>query len=701
MAVIGKIRKHSGLLIVIIGVALAAFVLGDFSKTKSQRPNTIGEVNGEKLSYTEFSTLVEQNIEYQKQQQRKQSLTPSESFYVREQTWNQFVNETLLGEEFDKLGLSISKEELAELLYGNNVHYLVRQNFTDPQTGDFNPERVLNFLTRELNQLDRAGRQQYYKFEQAIKLDQINTKFSNLIKKGYYIPESLVEKMAQNNTHTASVKLLAKDISSVSDDSISYTETELKDYYKEHIEEYQIEDEIRAVDYVVFDVTPSLSDRTETTEVVNELYQEFITADDPITFLNSVSDHRYDSSFYSETDLPIQILQQIENKPIGSFVEPYLDSEVFYMAKLMDKQFRPDSLLASHVLIAYQGAQRSNAIRTKVEANQLADSLLQVLTKTSSKLPLIARQFSDDPTAKSNAGDLGWFADGNMITEFNNAVLDAAVGEILLVETAFGFHIIEVNGKKNIQAKYRIAIIDRAIEASSETYQNYWTMASKFAAENTDHNSFTKAVSDLGLNKRTFTNMTKLTSNIYDLEYPRQLVRWSFNDESEVGSISPIFDFNGKYLISIITDIEEEGARSFEKVKDLVAAKVTEKKKIDYIKNEISETNTFEQVAQKWNITAENIDVNFNLAVLGSRGREPKVVGKIFGMQKDDLETIVGNSGVYVVKFVEMKLPESTSDLGRLKTQLISSFTNKIYQNAVVDALKGVAEIEDSRHLFY
>lgn len=700
MAVIGKIRKHSGLLIVVIGIALAAFVLGDLSKASGGRTNTVGEVNGEEISYKAFSSRVEQNLEYQKQQQRKQSLTPSESFFVREQTWNQFVNEILLEEEYSKLGLSISIDELAELLHGNNPHYLVKQNFSDPLTGEFNADMVLNFL-RTLNQLDQAQRQQYYNFEQAVKKDQINSKFSNLITKGYYFPLSLAEHLMKNSTVTANVQFLAKDASSIADSLITITDKDLKKYYNDHIEEYQLEEEVRAIDYVVFEVVPSVNDRLETTELVKKLYHEFMEAENAISFVNSVSDHRYDSSFFKEADLPIQIASRVELAPIGTIFEPYLDNEVFYITKLVDKQFRPDSMLASHVLITYKGAQGSTLERSKVEAKQFADSLFKVIDRTPSKLAEMARKYSDDPSAKENSGDLGWFADMTMMPAFNNAAINAIVGDIQLVETIFGYHILEVNGKKNISRKYRLAIIDRAVEASSDTYQDYWTMASKFAAENTDLNSFTKTVSELGLYKRTYTGMTRMTNNIYDLQYPRQVVRWSFEGETEVGSISPILDFEGKYIISIVTDIEESGSRDFEKVKDLIEAKVRVEKKNEYILNELKNTTDFDQIAKKWNVTSETSDVNFNLAVLGSRGREPKVIGEIFGMQAGEIKTIIGDRGVYVVKLSEMKTPETKADAERYRTQLTSSFTNRIYQNAVIRALTNAADIDENRHLFY
>lgn len=701
MAVIGKIRKHSGFLIAVVGIALAAFVIGDISKTKRQKTNIVGKINGEEITYTEFSVRVEQNLQYQKQQQSKQNLTQTESFYIREQTWNQFVNEILYKKEFDELGLTISKDELAELLYGKNVHYLVRQNFADPQTGEFNADRVLNFLNSGLNQLDRSARQQYFQFEQAIKMDQINKKFFNLITKGYYVPESIANKIAENDLMNANIKFLAKEFSKVEDSLLTVSKEDLMDYYNNHINDFQLDEETRSVDYVVFEVVPSVKDRADITEEFNKLAEEFIRAEDPIDFVNAVSDKRYDSTFYKESELPIQISKNINNLPIGSFFSPYLDNEVYYMAKLIDKQVRPDSVLASHVLISYRTNQRSNITRNKEKAKQLADSLWQVLLKTPSKLQEIALQFSDDPSAKTNNGDLGWFGDGEMVPEFNKAVINANVGDILLVETNFGFHIIEVNGLKNISVKYRIAFVERSIEASSQTYQNYWTMANKFAAENSDYDSFLAAASDLGINMRSFTGMTRMTNQIYDLEYPRQIVRWSFDKDTDIGSISPIFDFTGKYVIAVLTRIEEKGIQPFENVSDLVEIEVRKEKKINHILKEAKDEKEFNEVAKIWNVSPENADVNWNLSILGSYGREPKVIGKIFGIEANDIEIIAGDRGVYMVNLLDKKIPQPNTDNNRFKSMLESSFANRIYQNAIINALKEVSKIEDNRHLFY
>ncbi len=709
MAVIGKIRKHSGLLVIVIGVALAAFVLGDISKTQSRTSNTIGEVNGEEITYKEFSYKVEETMQLQKQQQNRQSFSEMESFLIREQIWDNLVSEIILTEEFVKLGLtlsddklSISAEELEELLMGSNPHYLVRQYFTNPQTGVFNPNDVRNVLA-SLDRMDVNARKQYYDFEQNIIKDQINKKYLNLIRKGYYIPESIAQRMAEYNVQTASVELLAKGAASVNINDVGeVTEKELKNYYNKHKEDFKLEEETRSVDYVVFDVVPSVEDRTRITEEVNELFEEFLAAEDPIMFVNSVSDNRYDSTYYKKGDLPVHIATYIEQVDVGNYFKPYLDNETYYMAKYMDMQFRPDSIKASHILIAYDKAARSTNMRTKEEANKLADSILRVVKRNHKKFENMAVEFSDDPSAKTNKGDLGTFADYTMVPQFLNPLIESSVGSTIKVETPFGYHIVYVGGFINIQRKYQLAIIDRAIEPSRKTNQDYYTMASKFAAENTTIEQFNKTANELGLNKRSFSGMKRMTSSVYDLEYPRQIVRWAFDDDTKVESLSKIFEFdNEKYVIAILTGINSEGYKDFETVKGEIEPIVVREKKLDYLLEQIEDINDFNKIGEKLVAIPENADINYNLAVLGTHGREPEVVGEIFGLKAGEIAKLKGERTVYVVKMKELKTEEVTAKLETFKSQLAANFMTKMYQNLVLEALQGVSDIEEQREKFY
>merc|ERR1711991_932498 len=234
----------------------------------------------------------------------------------------------------------------------------------------------------------------------------------------------------------------------------------------------QLNEEVRGVDYVIFEVQPSVEDRVETTRQVNEFFEEFKQTSDVIAFVNAVSDNRYDSTFFKQGDLPVQLDEKLFEAEVGTFVEPYVDNDIFTMARLMDVQLRPDSMRANHILLAYQGAYESQAQRTREEAKAMADSIADVLRRDSNSFADVAKEVSDDPTAAQNGGDTGFFPDMGMVWPFNQAVLTGYMGEIKVVETVFGSHVIEVIAKKGFNKKIRVAVINRAIEPSSQTYQD-------------------------------------------------------------------------------------------------------------------------------------------------------------------------------------------------------------------------------------
>ncbi len=219
----------------------------------------------------------------------------------------------------------------------------------------------------------------------------------------------------------------------------------------------------RDLDYVIFEVLPSAEDRSQTRESVYQIYDDFRNTPDYITFVNSTSDKRYDSTWFKKGQLPVTIDSLLFSSPVGTFVPPYEENNAWHMARLMDIQARPDSMKAEHILIAYKGAYRAaeSITRTKEEAERLADSLMNVLNVDKTKLKALAFQFSNDGSAKENNGDLGWFADGSMVYQFNEAVLKGNVGDIVKVATPFGFHIIKITGKKEPVTKIRVAVIDR------------------------------------------------------------------------------------------------------------------------------------------------------------------------------------------------------------------------------------------------
>ena len=703
MAVIGKIRKNSGLLVIVIGVALAAFVLGDFSKTQSKNTDTIGEINGEKVSYREFINKLEQNIEYEKQRVGKQNLTANESFSVRQMTWNQYLNDVIMGDEYAAIGLEVSSDELFELVQGNNPHRFIMQYFSNPNTGEFDRNVVLNFL-QNIDNMDQATTQQWLQIEKAIKSDQLAQKYINLVRKGYYIPNEFAESEFKAQNEKVKINLIAKSFYDISDSLVSVTEDEIKGYYQKHISEYQQQEELRDVDYVMFEVKPSVEDRVRTTNQIAELYEEFKTTDDVITFVNSVSDTRYDSTFYKKGELPVQIDEKVFGSKIGTFIEPYLDNDIYHMAKIVDIQNRPDSLNASHVLIGYVGAQFAGPeiTRTKEEAKALADSVLRVLRRDKNKINELAVSMSDDPSAEENEGDTGWFPDMAMLASFNNAVLTNPVNSIVIAETAFGYHVIRVMGKKGFANRARVAIIERAIEPSGQTYQDVYTQASKFAALNTTAEEYENAIIEQGLNKRNVPGLRIMSNYIAGIDYPRNIVQWAFKDETEVGSISEIFDFDGKYVIAILNGIHEEGDLPLEDVYDLAKANLIKEKKFEYVQNQVNGKTGFDQVAASLSVDPKEMELTFASPNIDIYGREPELVGKVFAMKLGETSGLIkGNNGVYQFRIDGVTPAAEDAGVDFYKTQLMMMLESRLANNSLFRALEANSEIEDNRHIFY
>jgi peptidyl-prolyl cis-trans isomerase D len=703
MAVIGKIRKNSGLLVIVIGVALAAFVLGDFSKTQSKTTDSIGEINGEKVSYREFINKLEQNIEYEKQRVGKQNLTANESFSVRQMTWNQYLNDIIMGDEYAAIGLEVSSDELFELVQGNNPHRFIMQYFSNPNTGEFDRNVVLNFL-QNIDNMDQATTQQWLQIEKAIKSDQLAQKYINLVRKGYYIPNEFAEAEFKAQNEKVKINLIAKSFYDISDSLVSVSDDEITKYYQENIANYQQQEELRDVDYVMFEVMPSVEDRVRTTNQIADLYEEFQVTDDIITFVNSVSDIRYDSTFYKKGELPVQLDDKVFNSKVGTFIEPYLDNDIYHMAKIIDVQNRPDSLSASHVLIGYQGAQSAGPeiTRTKEEAKALADSIYRVVNRNQNKINEIAVSMSDDPSAKENNGDTGWFPDMAMLGSFNNAVLETAINDIVIAETVFGYHIIRVMGKKGFAKRARVAIIERAIEPSGQTYQDVYTEASKFAAMNTTADEYENAIIEQGLNKRNVPGLRVMSNYIAGINYPRNIVQWAFKEETEVGSISEIFDFDGKYVVAILNGIHEKGDLPLDDVYELAKAEMIKEKKFEYIQQQVNGKTDFDQIAAGLSVDPKGMELTFASPNIDIYGREPELVGKVFSMKLGETSGLIkGNNGVYQFKIDEITPAAEGTGVDFYKTQLLMMLESRLANNSLFQALEANSEIEDNRHIFY
>lgn len=705
MAVIGNIRKHSTFLIIIIGVALAAFVLGDFARGGGgSREVNIGNVAGEDITIMDFNQKVDQFIQNTKQQQNKERLTSDEIYRLKEDTWKQMVREILMDKEYEALGLTVTSDELFDLVQGPNPHPLIMQYFTDPSTGQYNRSLIIDYL-QNLDNLPADAKQQWVAFEEYIRNDHLSTKYKALVSKGYYVPGELAQLAYTEENDNANITYVASKFVDLADSLVIVTDADYQAFYDENKERYE-QEASREIEYVTFEIRPSMKDMEAARKNMDQIYQEFQEVKDVVRFVKSTSDTPIDTMWKASGALPVQIDSIMFNSEIGTVTEPYLDNYVFTTARLMDVSYRPDSLKATHILIAYAGAMRANPEinRSRQQAEELADSLYNVVKRSDKNLTELAMRYSDDGSVTQNSGDLGWFADGQMVYAFNEAVVRSDIGEISMVETPFGYHVIKTTGKKEAVKKVKVAVINREIIESNETYQKTFSKASKLASENRNIEDFNTAITEDGLTKKSANNLRVMSNFISGLQYPRQIIHWAFNENTSVGDVSPVFDLEGMFVVAALKAKTDKGYAELEDIKERLTVFVTNEVKGKVLEEKMSGfNNDMDQLAQELNL--EKVDVGsltFASRNLQGFGAENKVIGTVFGMNEQAVsQPIIGNGAVFVVQLNKLLKAPEKENYTQNSTTLMNAFTQRVNQDFPYRAIEEASEIEDNRSLFY
>lgn len=708
MAIIGKIRKRSGLLIAIVGIALASFVLGDFLK-KSNRNNmeNVGEIAGEKVTYAEFESKAEEYLQQITEQNKNLELTAENLYEIKMETWKNLVKEILLNKELDALGITVTTDELFDLVQGKNPHYYILQSFSDPQTGAFNPQVVMNFL-QTLDQREPEVKKQWLNLEKAIKEERISTKYLTLIRSAYFVPKAFAMRDYVDKNKSADIEYILLPYKTIPDETIKPTEDDIKKAYEEHKHEFNVKESFCDIEYVVFDVEPSKEDRAKIEEEINGIKEEFSKTEDLAYIVNANSDMRYDSTYKKQDQLPVMFDSLIFNSPIGTTLGPLVDNNNYYLARVIDFQTRPDSVKASHILIRYKGAQGApeTVTRTEDEAKAKADSIQKVLKKQAAQFGVFAMQFSEDESLKEKQGDLGWFSDGMMVPEFNEACFKGKKNDIVVVKTVFGYHVLNISDQAASVKKIKVAMIQRLLEPSSETFQKVYSEATQFIADNKTVEQFDKALIAAGRPKRIAEAIKIMDNNIPGLKSPREIIRWAFNEETEKDQISKVFDVDSKYVIAVLKLRQPKGIPTLDVIKDKITPLAIRNKKIDMLTEKIkgvqTAASTLELLSQKLNTPIEKAEMikfsSFNLPAIGP---EPDVIGTAFALGKGVIsKPIAGGNGVFIVKVNAFYEAPAITDY----TPTVKMLQNFFMQRAsyeVFKALEDVYEVTDNRHLFY
>jgi peptidyl-prolyl cis-trans isomerase D len=359
MAVIEKIRGKAGLLIGIVGFSLAAFILGDFFSTRngfmSGSDSTVGEIKGKKINIMDFEARVQTQVDNYKLQSSNETVDQNTMDQLREQSWNQLINEMVMNPQFEKLGLTCSPKELLDMVQGKNPHQQIKQAFTDPKTGIFNSANVVNFLKNMDNDATGKTRQQWVLFENAIREERIQQKYYNLIKQGLFVTKAEAKDDFFAKNKTANVRYVALPYTSIIDSTIEITDSELKTLYNATMKKYKQEASTN-IDYVTFEITPSDMDRQAAMFAITQLTDTFRTSTNDSVFVVLNSDGPFNASYNKKGSLPFNIDSLMFSVPVGFVYGPYEENGAFRLAKLSAVKMMPDSVKASHILLKIEGA---------------------------------------------------------------------------------------------------------------------------------------------------------------------------------------------------------------------------------------------------------------------------------------------------------------------------------------------------------
>ena len=697
MALLGRIRKQVGLIIVFVGISLILFILGDLVTSNTglltQNSDVVGEIGGEKVHFQEFEKRVETLTENYKTNSKTETVDPNTQEMLREQAWGMYMNDNVLGKEYKKLGLSVGTEELYDMCTGKNPNPQVKQAFTDPKTGQFSSSAVINFL-KDLPNREEEIQRQWRIFEDAIREERITEKYKNLIKNGLFVTTEEAKRNYDDAQRNASIHYVRMDFNTIPDADVKFDDGDLKTYYNDNKEKYKQAETIRKIEYVTFDVLPSDDDRTEISNWINARKSEFTESTDNVLYVNQNSDVPFDSTFHAKGTLRADVDSILFSSEIGTVVGPIEDNGSLKLWKLSEVKMISDSVKARHILLKIENNDTTKALAT-------ADSLKNAIKK-GSKFEALAQTFSQDAGSAIKGGDLGWFKQGMMVPQFNDASFNGKKGDMPIVTTQFGVHLIEIQDKGPTTKQIRVAVLERKIEPSQKTYDKMYNTASEFAAKNTSPESFDSSIVKLGYNKRIADNLKENDKTIPGLDQPRELVRWAYT--AKKGDISKVFTFGDKNVIAHLTDIREKGYLPLESVKDLITAEVRKQKKADMLVEKINSANasTVDALAQKLNSPAADADnITLSNPYLPGIGNEPKVVGAVFALKAGQMsKPVKGDNAVIVFSIKEIKEAPPATDYTMQSKQLADQRRSRA-DYEVFNALKEKAGIADNRGKFY
>lgn len=713
MSIIQNIRdKAAWIIIAAIALALIAFVVQDGFRSKSLfsgSDNTVGVINGTKVDAIEF----EKRISQAEEQYRAAGYPLNDMMRqnIRESLWNEYVENAIMTDHYEDLGIAVSDKELSDILYGANPPQDLRQQFTDPNTGVYDANAAYQQIQALRKQKTSPMYASFFnQYLPALAKSRQREKYLSLISNSIYVPRWMVERMNVDNSQQAAISYVAVPYTSISDSAVKVSDDEIRSYVDKHKEEFK-QERSRTIEYVMVDAAPSKADTSAVLQQMEAVKAEFGTTTDPSSFLTrNASETPYYDGYIVKSKIQVPNADTITSLAEGAVYGPYIDNNNFAMAKMIGKRSIPDSVKVRHILIKTSGAQPGLPGLPDSIAKARIDSIVNAI-RGGANFDSMVVKYTDDEGSRDKQG-IYEFSSLQLPTiskEFGEAAFFGTTGDKKTVKVSndkySGYHYVEVLKQWNFEPAYKIAYLSKPILSSDETMNTAMGLASQIAAESRSKAQLDEAAKKRNLNKFTAAEIKPLESNVAGLGSSRELVKWMF--DAKVGDVSERpFLVGDKYVIPALTAAYEEGTTPVELARTSVEPIVRNEKKAKQIIDKIGKATTLEAVAQAFNQQVASSDsLLFSSPFIPNVGQETKVVGAAFNKNNTNKvsEPIAGNSGVFVIRTNSVGAIANPSFDAVQQQASLQQFQQRSFSDpkVILDILKKGVTIKDNRSKFF
>ncbi len=665
MASLQKIRNHGALLIAIVGVAMLAFILGDFLNSGSsffhRSRENVGVIEGHDVHYTEYEAAKEQLTEVYKIETGRSDFDEDMSAQIRNQVWNMMMMDYTLRAQAEKIGMDVTADELSEQCIGENPHQIIRgRRAFAGEDGQFSRDAVVGLLQAIQNEEEgeeenanlKQAKTYWLYWEKAVRISYLQEKYTSLLQHLLKVNSLDAQYAFDARQNGVAAEFVMQPYFSVADSLVNVSEGEIKKLYKERKSQYKQEPN-RAIKYVAFDIKPSEEDFADAKNMMESLQAEFQTAEDVSLVVNPNSDIMYDGRDFSEETVPAQFkdFAFAKGAKAGQCTDILFENNTYAMARIMENGYsKPDSV----------------------------------------ELKAIVEDGEDQ--------ELGWFKATDLPKTIADPAFAGKRGERFTVAQGMGEQTYEIMEIGKPTPKVKLAILAREVTPSSKTYSTIYNQAKQFIVENPDAEAMESAAQLAGMTVVPQFNLSATTDKVGQLKASRPIVRWAF--EAKEGQVSDVFECGQQFIVAALTEVNDEEFRPLEAVRAELTFEARNNAKAKYIADQLKDTKSLEEAAQTMGQQVQSI-ARVALADnrFGNAGMEPKVIGKTIAQGENQLsQPIQGNAGVFVVKTGAAINTQEEFNADNEKAQLASRLAYLPYQ--AIQLIEDQAEVEDNRANF-